>query len=74
MLVPPCGGSSNEYPLSLFWIRNKKCTPKFHYIKAGCKRVFISPTCFPGLEVIKKFSCSTPLSLKFKLLMNFILK
>ena len=22
-LEPPCGGSSNEYPQSMFWIKNK---------------------------------------------------
>ena len=50
------GGGSNEYPLSLFWIKNMKTSytqppppphPKFHYIKPGFKGVFMARTCFP---------------------------
>ena len=33
-------GGSNEYPQSMFWIRNKKyCIPEFYYIKVALERV-----------------------------------
>ena len=40
LLEPPCRGSSNEYPQSMFLSRNKKinvypCKPQFYYIKVG---------------------------------------
>ena len=39
-LEPPRRGGSNEYPRSMFLIRNKKnnvypCKPQFYYIKVG---------------------------------------
>ena len=45
-LEPPRRGGSNEYPQSLFLIRNKKnnvypCKPQFYYIKVGFKGVKI---------------------------------
>ena len=45
-LEPPRGGSSNEYPQSMFLSRNKKnnvypCEPQFYYIKVGFKGVKI---------------------------------
>ena len=48
----PHQGSSNKYPKSMFWIKNKKkviypCTPQVYYMKVGYNRVFISPTCVP---------------------------
>ena len=41
-LEPPQRGGSNEYPQSMFLIRNKKnnlypCKPQFYYIKVGFK-------------------------------------
>ena len=33
-LEPPHRGGSNEYPQSMFWIKNKKI-PQFCYIKMG---------------------------------------
>ena len=38
MLESPRRGSSNEYPQSMFWIRNMKnivypCIPQFYYVK-----------------------------------------
>ena len=41
-LEPPRRGSSNEYPQSMFFSRNKKynvhpCKPQFYYIKVGLK-------------------------------------
>ena len=44
LLEPPCQGGSNDYPQSMFLIRNKKnnvypCKPKFNYIKVGFKGV-----------------------------------
>ena len=41
-LEPPHQGSSNEYPQSMFFSRNKKnnvypCKPKFYYIKWGLR-------------------------------------
>ena len=43
-LEPPRRGGSNEYPQSMFLIRNKKnnvypCKPEFYYIKVGLKGV-----------------------------------
>ena len=43
-LEPPRGGSSNEYPHSMFLSNNKKnnaypCKPQFYYIKVGFKGV-----------------------------------
>ena len=45
-LEPPWRGGSNEYPQSMFLIRNKKnnvypCEPQFYYIKVGFKGVKI---------------------------------
>ena len=45
-LEPPRRGGSNEYPQSMFLIRNKKnnvypCKPQFWYIKVGFKGVKI---------------------------------
>ena len=45
-LEPPRRGGSNEYPQSMFLIRNKKtnvypCKPQFYYIKVGFKGVRI---------------------------------
>ena len=45
-LEPPRRGGSNEYPKSMFLIRNKKtnenpCKPHFYYIKVGFKGVNI---------------------------------
>ena len=51
-LEPPRRGSSNEYPQSMFCIKNKKnrytvpCIPQFCYIKVGFKGVYIIRTCF----------------------------
>ena len=45
---------TNEYPQSMFWIKNKQTTciftplvPKFFYLKVGCKGVYITWQCFP---------------------------
>ena len=51
-LEPPQRGGSNEYPLSMFWSKNKKkyvypSKPHFFYIKVGCKGVFITRICYP---------------------------
>ena len=50
MLELPWWGGSNEYPQSMFWIKNKKkCLPhlpQFYYIKVRYKGVYISQTCF----------------------------
>ena len=45
-LEPPRRGSSNEYPQSMIWSRNKKnsvypCKPQFYYIEVGFKGVNI---------------------------------
>ena len=45
-LEPPRRGGSNEYPQSMFLIRNKKnnvypCKPQFYYIKVWFKGVKI---------------------------------
>ena len=45
-LEQPRRGSSNEYPQSMFFSRNKKnnvypCKPQFYYIKVGLKGVKI---------------------------------
>ena len=45
-LEPPQRGGSNEYPQSMFLIRNKKnnvypCKPQFYYIKVGFEGVRI---------------------------------
>ena len=45
-LEPPRRGGSNEYPQSMFLIRNQKnnvypCKPQFYYIKVGFKGVKI---------------------------------
>ena len=52
-----CGyrrGGSNEYPQSMFCIKNKKIrytasSPSFFYIKVRFKGVFIARTCFPDV-------------------------
>ena len=51
-LEPPQRGSSNEYPQSMFWSKNKKnmytpAYPSFAYIKVGFEGVYITQTCFP---------------------------
>ena len=48
---PPHRGGSNEYPQSIFWMRNKKtqvypCKAQFCYIKVGYEGVYFSWTCF----------------------------
>ena len=49
MLEPPRQGGSNEYPQSMFWIKNKKIryTPEFFFfiIKVEFKGVYISLCC-----------------------------
>ena len=49
-LEPPHRGSSNEYPQSMFWNKNKKICippiPQFCCIKVGFKGVYITRTCF----------------------------
>ena len=54
-LEPPQRGSSNEYPQSMFWSKNKKnrytpANPSFFYIKVGFKGVYITRTCFHDVE------------------------
>ena len=46
-LEPPRQGSSNEYPQSMFWSKNKKnrYTPVL-ICKSGYKGVFIARICF----------------------------
>ena len=39
-------------------------------MKVGFKGVYMSRTCYPGLHVIKLFSSSAQLSMKFQLLIN----
>ena len=51
-LEPPRRGVPNEYPQSMFWIKNKKIryTPAYksiNHIKVGFEGVYISRTCFP---------------------------
>ena len=48
-LDPPHRDGSNEYPLSMFWIKKIReiCIPQFYYIKVGFKGVYIARTCFP---------------------------
>ena len=51
-LEPPQRGGSNEYPQSMFWIKNQKkqvypCKHHFYYIKVDNDGVYISRTCFP---------------------------
>ena len=57
-LEPPQRGGSNEYPQSMFWAKIRKyvhpCKPQFHYIKVGCKGVFITRTCLHDV-MRKKF-------------------
>ena len=49
-------GGSNEYPQSMFWIKNKKnrYTPAYpsFTIKYGLYGVFIARACFPDEYVI----------------------
>ena len=50
-LEPPRRGGSDEYPQSMFLIRNKKnnvypCKPQFYYIKVGFKGLKIIKACF----------------------------
>ena len=47
-------GGSNEYPQSMFWIKTIEypCIPQFCYIKVEFKGVFITWTCFPGVEYL----------------------
>ena len=50
-LEPPRRGGSNEYPQSMFMIRNKKNNvypwkPKLYYIKVGYKGVKLIWACF----------------------------
>ena len=63
-LEPPRQGSSNEYPQSMFWSKNKKnrytpATTIFFYIKVGFKGVFIARTCFPDDILLLKHVVST---------------
>ena len=57
LLELPHRGSSNRYPQSMFYSRNKKnnvypCKPHFFYIKVGFEGVKITQTCFrDGKEV-----------------------
>ena len=58
-LEPPRGGSSNEYPQSMFWIKKNKKTrytpanPRFFfYIKVLFKGVFILRACFPDVKFL----------------------
>ena len=52
-LEPPRRGCSNEYPQSIFRIKNKenRYTPvnQFYYIKLGFEGVYYSWTCFPDI-------------------------
>ena len=48
-LEPPRQGGSNEYPQSMFWIKNKKNRCTTYYIKVGFRGVFIARTCFPDV-------------------------
>ena len=60
MLEPPQQGGSNEYPRSMFESikhREKKdypCKPQFYYIKVGCKRVYITRTCFHDVRGVRQ--------------------
>ena len=52
MLKPPRRGGYNEYPQSMFRIKNKKnvytpTCPSFSIQKWGIRGVYISRTCFP---------------------------
>ena len=54
-LEPPRQGSSDEYPQSLFWNKNKKnkytsANPSFLYIKVGLNGAYFSWTCFPDVS------------------------
>ena len=39
----------------MFWSKNKKkvytCKPQFHYIKVGCKGVFVTRNCFRDEQI-----------------------
>ena len=80
-LEPPRRGGSNEYPQYMFLSRYKKnnvypCKPQFYYIKMGFKGDKIIQAWFRDAnqqscpEIIKLFSGSTQLSMKFVLLVN----
>ena len=65
-----------DYPQSIVCnvVEHKKkcipCTADSYYIKVLFKEVNILGTCNPGPEVIKLFSSSAQLSMKFQLLIN----
>ena len=56
-----CRGGSNEYPQSMFWIKNKKnrYTPEnlrsffFYIYKSAFKGVYVSRTGFPDEDLYK---------------------
>ena len=54
-LEPPRRDDFNEYPQSMFWIKNKKTYspvhPSFTVQKVGFKRIYISRTCFSAGQV-----------------------
>ena len=58
MLELPRRGSSNEYPQSMIWSKNKKnrytpaLLPQFYNIKVGFKGVYISQTCLLDVKQI----------------------
>ena len=49
-------GSSNEYPQSMFWSKNKKNSPAYPNFlhKSGVKGVYVAPTCFPDKQGFDK--------------------
>ena len=58
-LEQPHQGGSNEYPQSMFWIKNKKnrytrVKPQYYYMKVGLKGVFIARICFPDVSVRRR--------------------
>ena len=54
----PRRGSSNEYPQSMFWSKNKKNTSAYPSItiKVGYKGVFIARICFPDVFLAPHWS------------------
>ena len=53
---------SNEYPQSMFWIKNRKIVypliHQFYYKKVGFKWVYMSLTCYPdGKKTKAQISC-----------------
>ena len=65
-LEPPCQGGSNEYPQSMFWMKNKKnwythvnvVNPSLT-LKSGIYGVYVSRTCFPDVyaKTGARFNC-----------------